>query len=188
MRLTVKKKPLMVGRFLKNNNFKELPEWVIWLLDDLMLDIIDEKSENEENLWNENEWILKSDENEEVISIDTVTHLANKEIFDLFMKNPVSAVIEKAKLCNYNIENENLLRKQIQPLCNSSKNLRDALLITLLKKSFSRPILKHSWLYSLRVWGIGYRFVLKQDFEWKFTIVWFYNHDDYEKVLDGRMW
>jgi hypothetical protein len=80
------------------------------------------------------------------------------------------------------------LRKQIEPLCSSSKVLRDALLVAILKKTFSRPILKRSWDYSLRVWWSGYRFVLRQNEKWNFTIVWFYNHDDYEKVLDGRMW
>jgi hypothetical protein len=68
----------------------------------------------------------------------------NKEIFDLFKEDPVSAVIKKAKLCNYCIENENLLRKQIETICLSSKLVKDSLLISLLKNTFSKPILKNS--------------------------------------------
>jgi hypothetical protein len=68
----------------------------------------------------------------------------NKEIFDLFKEDPVSAVIKKAKLCNYGIENENLLRKQIETICLSSKLVKDSLLISLLKNTFSKPILKNS--------------------------------------------
>ena len=187
IRLAVKKKPFKVVQFLKNNNLNELPEWVIWLLDDLMIDIIDEWDINvvSEDI---NEDLDDSEEDNEVVSIATITEWLNKEIFDLFKEDPVSAVIKKAKLCNYGIENENLLRKQIENICLSSKLVRDSLLISLLKNTFSRPILKNSWAYSLRAWGSGYRFVLRQNEKKKFIIVWFYNHDDYEMVIDSRKW
>lgn len=187
IRLAVKKKPFKVVQFMKNNNLNELPEWVIWLLDDLMIDIIDEWDINvvSEDI---NEDLDDSEEDNEVVSIATITEWLNKEIFDLFKEDPVSAVIKKAKLCNYGIENENLLRKQIETICLSSKLVKDSLLISLLKNTFSRPILKNSWAYSLRAWGSGYRFVLRQNEKRKFIIVWFYNHDDYEKVIDSRKW
>lgn len=187
IRLAVKKKPFKVVQFLKNNNLNELPEWVIWLLDDLMIDIIDEWDINvvSEDI---NEDLDDSEEDNEVVSIATITEWLNKEIFDLFKEDPVSAVIKKAKLCNYGIENENLLRKQIENICLSSKLVRDSLLISLLRNTFSRPILKNSWAYSLRAWGSGYRFVLRQNEKKKFIIVWFYNHDDYEMVIDSRKW
>ena len=102
------------------------------------------------------------------------------------MKDPLSAIIEKAKLCWYGIENENLLRKQIEGACKSSKYVKDSLLLSLFKESFSKPILKHSWAYSLRAGWSGYRFVLRQHDEKYFTIVGFYNHDDYEQILDDR--
>ena len=187
IRLAVKKKPFKVVQFMKNNNLNELPEWVIWLLDDLMIDIIDEWDINvvSEDI---NEDLDDSEEDNEVVSIATITEWLNKEIFDLFKEDPVSAVIKKAKLCNYGIENENLLRKQIETICLSSKLVKDSLLISLLKNTFSKPILKNSWAYSLRAWGSGYRFVLRQNEKRKFIIVWFYNHDDYEKVIDSRKW
>lgn len=187
IRLAVKKKPFKVVQFLKNNNLNGLPEWVIWLLDDLMLDIIDEWDVNavSEDI---NEDLDDSEKNTEVVSIATISEWINKEIFDLFKKDPVSAVIKKAKLCNYGIENENLLRKQIETICLSSKLVKDSLLISLLKNTFSKPILKNSWAYSLRAWGSGYRFVLRQNEKRKFIIVWFYNHDDYEQVIDSRKW
>lgn len=187
IRLAVKKKPFKVVQFLKNNNLNELPEWVIWLLDDLMIDIIDEWDINvvSEDI---NEDLDDSEEDNEVVSIATITEWLNKEIFDLFKEDPVSAVIKKAKLCNYGIENENLLRKQIETICLSSKLVKDSLLISLLKNTFSKPILKNSWAYSLRAWGSGYRFVLRQNEKKKFIIVWFYNHDDYEMVIDSRKW
>lgn len=187
IRLAVKKKPFKVVQFMKNNNLNELPEWVIWLLDDLMIDIIDEWDINvvSEDI---NEDLDDSEEDNEVVSIATITEWLNKEIFDLFKEDPVSAVIKKAKLCNYGIENENLLRKQIETICLSSKLVKDSLLISLLKNTFSRPILKNSWAYSLRAWGSGYRFVLRQNEKRNFIIVWFYNHDDYEKVIDSRKW
>ena len=189
VRLAVKKKPFKVVQFLENNNLSKLPEWVIWLLDDLMIDIVEDEIEFD-GVSNENidKNINEIDEKNDDISIDVLVGWTNREIFEIFQKDPVSAIIEKAKSCNYDIDNENLLRKQIEPLCSSSKVLRDALLVAILKKTFSRPILKRSWDYSLRVWWSGYRFILRQDEKWKFTIVWFYNHDDYEKVLDGRMW
>ena len=187
IRLAVKKKPFKVVQFMKNNNLNELPEWVIWLLDDLMIDIIDGWDINvvSEDI---NEDLDDSEEDNEVVSIATITEWLNKEIFDLFKEDPVSAVIKKAKLCNYGIENENLLRKQIETICLSSKLVKDSLLISLLKNTFSKPILKNSWAYSLRAWGSGYRFVLRQNEKRKFIIVWFYNHDDYEKVIDSRKW
>jgi hypothetical protein len=174
-------------QFLKNNNLSELPEWVIWLLDDLMIDIV------EDEIWEvSNENINKNsdeiDGENETISMEALAGWINKEIFEIFQKDPVSAVIQKAKQCNYSIENENLLRKQIETICLSSKFVKNSLLISLLKNTFSKPILKNSWAYSLRAWWSGYRFVLRQNSEWNFMIIWFYNHDDYEKVLDGRMW
>ena len=187
IRLAVKKKPFKVVQFMKNNNLSELPEWIIWLLDDLMIDIIDEWDSNtaSEDI---DEDLDDFEKNTEVISIATINEWLNKEIFDLFKEDPVSAVIKKAKLCNYDIENENLLRKQIETICLSSKLVKDSLLFSLLKNTFSKPILKNSWAYSLRAWGSGYRFVLRQNEKKKFIIVWFYNHDDYEMVIDSRKW
>ena len=188
-RLAIKKKPFKVKQFLKNNNLKELPEWVIWLLDDLMIDIIEDGDENTVTSPEQtNEINNNLADNQEVASIDALTEWLNKEIFEIFQKDPVSAVMKKAEVCNYGIENENLLRKQVETSCLSSKFTKNSLLISLLKDTFSKPIQKRSWVYSLRAWWSGYRFVLKQDEKWKFIIVWFYNHDDYEKVLDGRMW
>ena len=187
VRLAVKKKPFKVMQFLKNNNLSELPEWVIWLLDDLMIDIVEDEilEVSNENINKNSDEI---DGENETISIEALAGWINREIFEIFQKDPVSAVIQKAKQCNYSIENENLLRKQIETICLSSKFVKNSLLISLLKNTFSKPILKNSWAYSLRAWWSGYRFVLRQNSEWNFTIIWFYNHDDYEKVLDGRMW
>ena len=186
IRLAVKKKPFKVVQFLKNNNLDKLPEWVIWLLDDLMIDIVDDENSEIQGKINDN--LEEIEGNTEVVSISTITEWLNKEIFDLFNEDPVSAVIKKAKSCNYDIENENLLRKQIETICLSSKFVKDSLLMSLLKNTFSKPILKNSWAYSLRAWGSGYRFVLRQNEKRKFIIVWFYNHDDYEKVIDSRKW
>ena len=80
----------------------------------------------------------------EVSSVELLEEKTNKELIELFSVDPVSAVIEKAKLCNYDIENENLLRKQIETICLSSKLVKDSLLFSLLKNTFSRPILKNS--------------------------------------------
>ena len=186
IRLAVKKKPFKVVQFLKNNNLDKLPEWVIWLLDDLMIDIVDDENSEIQGKINDN--LEEIEGNTEVVSISTITEWLNKEIFYLFNEDPVSAVIKKAKSCNYDIENENLLRKQIETICLSSKFVKDSLLMSLLKNTFSKPILKNSWAYSLRAWGSGYRFVLRQNEKRKFIIVWFYNHDDYEKVIDSRKW
>jgi len=188
IRLAVNKKPFKVQQFLKNNNLTDLPSWVIWLLDDLSIDIIENDgikglSESEDG---KDSIDLIGDS--EVSSAELLEEKTNKELIELFSVDPVSAVIEKAKLCNYDIENENLLRKQIETICLSSKLVKDSLLFSLLKNTFSRPILKNSWAYSLRAWGSGYRFVLRQNEKKKFIIVWFYNHDDYENVIDSRKW
>ena len=127
IRLAVNKKPFKVQEFLKNNNLINLPSWVIWLLDDLSIDIIEndgikELSESENGK-------ISTDliDDREVSSADLLEEKTNKELIELFMVDPVSAVIEKAKLCNYDIENENLLRKQIENICLSSKLVRDSL-------------------------------------------------------------
>jgi len=188
IRLAVNKKPFKVQQFLKNNNLTDLPSWVIWLLDDLSIDIIENDGikglSESENGKDSIDLIGDS----EVSSAELLEEKTNKELIELFSVDPVSAVIEKAKLCNYDIENENLLRKQIETICLSSKLVKDSLLFSLLKNTFSRPILKNSWAYSLRAWGSGYRFVLRQNEKKKFIIVWFYNHDDYEMVIDSRKW
>jgi hypothetical protein len=113
-------------------------------LDDLSIDIIENDGIKglSESVDDKDSIDLIGDS--EVSSAELLEEKINKELIELFSVDPVSAVIEKAKLCNYDIENENLLRKQIETICLSSKLVKDSLLISLLKNTFSRPILKNS--------------------------------------------
>jgi hypothetical protein len=186
-RLVIKKKPFKTEQFLEKNSIESLPEGTITLLNELWIEVI-EKDETEipEQPETKPLQVNKSNEVDEIIEKDDNIQIVNQQLIELFKQDPVTAIIEKAKSCWYGIENENLLKKQIEAICTSSKYIKNAVLLTLFKDSFTRPILKNSWAYSLEAWWTGCRFVLRQNDNGNFSIVWFYNHDDYEKILDKR--
>ncbi len=185
-RLVIKKKPFKAGQFLEKNNIESLPEGTINLLNELWIEVI-EKDEIEipEQPETKPLQVNKSNEVDETIEEDNM-QIVNQQLIELFSQDPVVAIIEKARSCWYEIENESLLRKQIEAICTSSKYVKNAVLLTLFKDSFTRPILKNSWAYSLEAWWTGCRFVLKQNDNGNYSIVGFYNHDDYGKILDKR--
>ena len=186
-RLVINKKPFKTGQFLEKNNIESLPEGTTNLLDELWIEVI-EKDEIEipEQPETKPLQVNKSNEVNEIVEEDDNIQIVNQQLIELFRQDPVTAIIEKAKSCWYGIENENLLKKQIEAICTSSKYIKNAVLLTLFKDSFTKPILKNSWAYSLEAWWTGCRFVLRQNDNWNFSIVGFYNHDDYEKILDKR--
>lgn len=188
IRLVIKNKPFKVNQFLEKNNLDRLPENTITLFNWLWIEIIEDEVEPLETLEDKPLDINKSHEISETIKEENNETTTYQQLLELFSKDPVAAIVEQAKSCWYEIENENLLKKQIDAICTSSKYVRNSLLLSLFKDSFTRPILKNSWAFSLEAWWTGYRFVLRQTNNGKFSIVGFYNHDDYTKILDSRKW